>query len=232
MSRRRRCVATWHSCSGRAGSRGPTAAPGRDTFHERSFGESAQIHQAGQGERSPRRRCQLVARGGTVFLDAGTTCLALARRLDGRGPLTVVTRGLETALLLARLRRRRASSWSAARSARSAMAWSAPLSALSFDRLAFDVAFLGADAVDPGRGSGSRRRRRSTSRAGRGLPGEHVVVLADSSKLAPANSAGLAATRADLDPAHRPGGGGIHDRRLRGPRCPGGRRPRTRALTD
>lgn len=38
--------------------------------------------------------------GDSVFLDAGTTCLAVAKRLIGQGERRVVTRGLEAAVML------------------------------------------------------------------------------------------------------------------------------------
>lgn len=38
--------------------------------------------------------------GDSLFIDAGTTCLALAKRLLGQGKRRVITRGLETALVL------------------------------------------------------------------------------------------------------------------------------------
>jgi len=63
----------------------------RDTFHERSFGESERLNQEAKAAIAA-RALDLVPKGGTVFLDAGTTCLALARLLAGRSGLTVVTR--------------------------------------------------------------------------------------------------------------------------------------------
>jgi DeoR/GlpR family transcriptional regulator of sugar metabolism len=157
----------------------------RDTFTERSFGESSQLHT--EAKRAIARvAVDLVPEGGTVFLDAGTTCLALARLLVDRGPLTVVTRGLEAALLLVR-----SPEVSVVVLGGDVRPLShgvvGPLSSLALDRVAFDVAFLGADAVDPARGIGEPTpdetyvKERAASRAA------DVVLLADGSKLAPAS---------------------------------------------
>ena len=72
-------------------------------FHERPVGDSARHRVAAKSAIALRAR-PLVPPGGRVFLDAGTTCAALARLVaadESLGPLTVVTRGLETALVLA-----------------------------------------------------------------------------------------------------------------------------------
>lgn len=128
----------------------------------------------------------LVEPGSTVFLDAGTTCGALARLLAeqdwGGDGLTVVTRGLETAVVLT------ASDHVetvivGGRVRRLSHGVVGPLADLAIDRLGFAVAFLGADAVDPARGVGEPTleeiavKERVAARAGR------VVVLADASKL-------------------------------------------------
>ncbi|WP_324276613.1 hypothetical protein [Blastococcus brunescens] len=124
---------------------------------------------------------------GHVFLDAGTTCLALARVLADRGPLTVVTRGLETALLLARAPRIRVIMLGGQVQSLSHGVAGA-LSEVALARLAFDVAFLGADTVDAGRGLGEPTVEETYVKelvAGRS---EKVVLLADSSKFVPANA--------------------------------------------
>lgn len=154
----------------------------RDAFHERSFTESAQLNQAAK-EAIAAAALPLASSGATVFLDAGTTCLALARQLADRGePVTVVTRGLEAAVLLTR-----APAVEVLMVGGSVRPLShgvvGPLAGLAFDRLAFDVAFLGADAVSPSRGLGEPTveetwvKERAAGRA------ERVVLLADASKL-------------------------------------------------
>ncbi|WP_216852826.1 DeoR/GlpR family DNA-binding transcription regulator [Phytoactinopolyspora halotolerans] len=156
-----------------------------EAFHERPVEESARMRLQAKAAIAAAAR-PLVAAGATVFLDAGTTCSALARLIadddwDGDGPV-VVTRGLETATTLA-------SSDQVdvvilgGRVRRLSHGLVGPLADLALERLSFSVAFLGADAVDPARGVGEPTleetavKERVAARAGR------VVVLADSSKL-------------------------------------------------
>lgn len=156
-------------------------AMAREPFHERSFGESTRLNQEAKA-RIAVTAAALVPERATVFLDAGTTCLALARLLVDRGPLRVVTRGLEAALLLAQSPdvcvvvlggHVRPLSHGLV----------GPLSSVALDRLTFDVAFLGADVVDPERGLGEPTseetdvKERAAGRSGA------VYVLADASKL-------------------------------------------------
>lgn len=157
----------------------------REQFTERSFGESAHVHQAAK-RAIARAAVDLVPVGGTIFLDAGTTCLALARLLVDRGPLTVVTRGLEAALLLIR-----SLDLSVVVLGGDVRPLShgvvGPLSSLALDRVAFDVAFLGADAVDPERGIGEPTTDETYVKERAAARAADVVVLADGSKLAPAS---------------------------------------------
>jgi DeoR/GlpR family transcriptional regulator of sugar metabolism len=159
----------------------------RDTFTEKSFGESAHLHMDAK-RAIAREAVGLVPAGGTVFLDAGTTCLALARLLADRGPLTVVTRGLEAALLLVR-----APELAVVVLGGDVRPLShgvvGPLSSLALDRVAFDVAFLGADAVDPERGIGEPTTDETYVKERAAARAADVVLLADGSKLAPASLA-------------------------------------------
>jgi DeoR/GlpR family transcriptional regulator of sugar metabolism len=162
-------------------------AMARDPFHERSFGESEQLNQDSK-ESIAARALELVPETGTIFLDAGTTCLALARLLGGRSGLTVVTRGLEAALLLARTPGVEVVVLGGqVRPLSHGLV--GPLASVALDRLGFDVAFLGADAVTAERGLGeptvdeTHVKELAASRAAQ------VCVLADSSKLAPTNVA-------------------------------------------
>ena len=157
----------------------------RDVFHERSFGESAQLF-AGAKAAIAAAAAELVPAEASVFVDAGTTCLALARVLADRGPLTVATRGLEAALLLARAPGVRVIMLGGQVQPLSHGVAGA-LSEVALGRLAFDVAFLGADTLHPDRGLGEPTVEETyvkelvAGRSGR------VVVLADSSKFLPAN---------------------------------------------
>lgn len=158
----------------------------RDVFHERSFGESAQLFAAAKAGIAS-AAAGLVPAEASVFVDAGTTCLALARVLADRGPLTVATRGLEAALLLARAPEVRVIMVGGQVQPLSHGVAGA-LSEVALGRLAFDVAFLGADTLHPDRGLGEPTVEETyvkelvAGRSGR------VVVLADSSKFVPANA--------------------------------------------
>lgn len=157
----------------------------RDNFQERSFNESALMNLEAKAAIAA-AAVDLIPARATIFLDAGTTCLALARVLTGRGPLTVVTRGLECAVLLSR-----AAQIDVVMLGGHVRPLShgvvGPLSSMAFERLAFEVAFLGADSVDPVRGLGEPTaeeiyvKQQAASRSG------EVVLLADASKLGPAN---------------------------------------------
>jgi DeoR/GlpR family transcriptional regulator of sugar metabolism len=156
----------------------------RERFHERSFTESEQLQQAAKS-RIAERAVDLVPDGAAVFLDAGTTCLALARLLAERGPRTVVTRGLEAAALLAQ-----------APDVEVVMLGGhvrplshglvGPLAALCLDRMSFDVAVLGADAVDPDRGLGEPTDEETSVKERAASRASEVLLLADASKLGPA----------------------------------------------
>lgn len=162
----------------------------REALQERSFNESEQINRALKSAIAS-RALELVPERGTVFLDAGTTCLALARLLEQRAPLTVVTRGLEAALLLARTPEVTVVMVGGeVRPLSHGVV--GPLSAIALDRLGFDVAFLGTDVVSAEHGPGeptveeSYVKELAATRAGR------VCVLADSSKLSSAHVAAWA----------------------------------------
>ncbi|GAA2073344.1 DeoR/GlpR family DNA-binding transcription regulator [Streptomyces albiaxialis] len=155
-----------------------------EAFQERPVAESALVRPAAKAAIAAAAE-PLVPRSGAVFIDAGTTCAALARRLaEGGHEGLVVTRGLETAALLAD-----APGIDVVMLGGSVRPLShglvGPLTELALDRLSFAVAFLGADAVDPARGVGEPTleetavKERIAARAGR------VVVLADATKLVP-----------------------------------------------
>ncbi|WP_216843629.1 DeoR/GlpR family DNA-binding transcription regulator [Phytoactinopolyspora alkaliphila] len=157
-----------------------------EAFHERPIEESARTRLQAKGAIAVAAR-PLVSPGATVFIDAGTTCAALARLIaehDWAGdPPVVVTRGLETATILAssdqvdvvilggRIRRL-------------SHGVVGPLTDLALDRLSFSVAFLGADAVDPARGIGEPTLEETAVKERIAAHSQRVAVLADSSKLA------------------------------------------------
>lgn len=153
-------------------------------FHERPIGDSVR-HRTEAKAAIARTAVGMVPPGGRVFVDAGTTCGALARLVaadEGLGPLTVVTRGLETAVVLAdaehvelhllggRLRRL-------------SHGVVGPPATLGLDRMSFDVAFLGADAVDPARGVGEPTLDETVLKEQVAGVAQRTVVLADVTKV-------------------------------------------------
>jgi DeoR/GlpR family transcriptional regulator of sugar metabolism len=180
-----------------------------ETFHERSVDESARVRLQAKGAIAA-AAAPLVPEGATIFLDAGTTCTALAARLLDHTGLTVVTRGLETAATLAASRtvdvvvlggRLRPTSHGLV----------GPLTDLALDRMVFDLAVLSCDAVDPVRGLGEPTLEETTAKERVAARARRTVVLADSTKLAPTPApawAGLPAgwtliTDAETDAATR-----------------------------
>jgi DeoR/GlpR family transcriptional regulator of sugar metabolism len=153
-----------------------------EVFHERPFTESERLNLDAKAAIAG-VAVDLVPAEGTVFLDAGTTCLALARLLVERGPLTVVTRGLEAAVLLARARGIDVV-MTGGRVQPLSHGVIGPLASLALERLRFDVAFLGADAIDPTRGLGEPTVEETWVKEQAAAGADQVVVLADSSKLA------------------------------------------------
>ncbi|MGO3309895.1 MAG: DeoR/GlpR family DNA-binding transcription regulator, partial [Brevibacterium aurantiacum] len=89
----------------------------------------------------------------TVFLDAGSTTVRLAERIRDRQDLTIITRGLEIALALAHPMGPKVIMVGGEVSTMSHGTTGA-LSDHALSRLHVDVAFLGADAVDPAKGLG------------------------------------------------------------------------------
>ncbi|MGH3306574.1 MAG: DeoR/GlpR family DNA-binding transcription regulator [Nocardioides sp.] len=156
----------------------------RESFQERSFNESSLIGRRAKAAIAA-AAADLVPAGGSVFVDAGTTCLALARILAERAPLRVATRGLEAALLLTRV-----PDIDVVLVGGHVQPLShgvvGPLASMVLDRLAFDVAFLGADAVDPDRGLGEPTVEETDVKERAAGSATEVVLLADASKIGPA----------------------------------------------
>lgn len=156
-----------------------------ETFHERPIGESSKVASAAKAAIAT-AALAMVPTSGTVFIDAGTTCGALARRLAGstaHAGLTVVTRGLETAVALADAQDIEVVLLGG-RVRRMSHGLIGPLTDLALDRLSFQHAFLGADAVDPARGIGEPTLEETVVKERVALRSARVAVLADVSKLA------------------------------------------------
>jgi DeoR/GlpR family transcriptional regulator of sugar metabolism len=154
-----------------------------EAFHERPVGESALVRRRAKAAIAG-AALDLVPETGAIFVDAGTTCVALARRLveaaGGHG--LMVTRGLETAAVLAESPeidvvmlggRVRPLSHGLV----------GPLTDLALERMSFAAAFLGADAVDPHRGVGEPTLEETAVKERVAARARRVVVLADATKL-------------------------------------------------
>jgi DeoR/GlpR family transcriptional regulator of sugar metabolism len=154
-----------------------------EPFHERSVRDSARVR-TGAKAAIARLAEPLVPVGGRVFLDAGTTCGALARLIaadEGLGPLTVVTRGLETAVVLADAEHVEVELLGG-RLRRMSHGLVGPLATLALERMSFDIAFLGADAVDPQRGVGEPTVEETVLKEQVAGLARRSVVLADLTK--------------------------------------------------
>ncbi|MFR9673982.1 DeoR/GlpR family DNA-binding transcription regulator [Streptomyces sp. TR06-5] len=161
-----------------------------EAFHERPIGESARVRTGAKAEIAA-AALSLVPATGAFFVDAGTTCAALARRVSrsanvpdsgGRGPGPAATRGLETAVALSESGDLEVLmlGGSVQRMSHGVVG---PLADLALERLAFSVAFLGGDAVDPQRGIGEPTLEETVIKERIAARADHVVVLADAEKL-------------------------------------------------
>lgn len=117
----------------------------------------------------------------TIFLDAGSTTARLAERIRDRSDLTVITRGLEIALTLAHPAGPKVIMVGGEVSTMSHGTTGA-LSDHALGRIHVDVAFLGADAVDPDTGLGEPTLDEARTKELIAARAQRVIVLADSSK--------------------------------------------------
>ena len=150
-------------------------------FTEKSVDENVHIHFS-QKVDIAKIAAALVPENSTVFIDAGSTCNFLSEQLIHHRELTVVTRGLEIATTLA-----------SARNVKLVMVGGlmrplshglvGPLAELAIQRLHFDVAFFGADAVDPRLGLGEPTIEELSIKEKVAERSDHTYVLADSAKL-------------------------------------------------
>jgi DeoR/GlpR family transcriptional regulator of sugar metabolism len=125
----------------------------------------------------------MIRDGQTVFLDTGTTTLELARALAARHVQCLVATsslvvagelwsrdGIELLLLGGRVRR-------------GSPDLVGPATELMLDRLTADLAFIGADAIAPGRGSFADDAEAARVAERMAAHARRVVVVADTSKL-------------------------------------------------
>lgn len=153
------------------------------TFRENSIGESALRAAHAKNAIAETAFAQL-PRDGTIFLDAGTTCAALARRIAAHPdyPLTIVTRGLETILALVDAPHIRLILLGGTLR-RMSHGMTGALSLLALERLHFAQCYLGADAVCVERGIGEPTLEETVIKKTVAARSGAVYVLADSGKL-------------------------------------------------
>jgi DeoR/GlpR family transcriptional regulator of sugar metabolism len=148
---------------------------------EPSLQAKEHVHRADK-DAIARRAAALVGRGDVLLLDAGTTVGRLAWHLRQRDGITVVTNGLSTLLALAdapgvevivlggRLRRPNE-------------AFLGPEVDLALRRYRPDLAFLGADGVEPTRGLNCPSPEQASVKELMAAAARQAWVLADHSKL-------------------------------------------------
>lgn len=160
---------------------GGAVAAQRITF-EFEFDERRRSHRA-QKRRIGRASADRIRDGQTVFLDTGTTTLELARALANRDTQCLIAtsslliaselwgrEGIELLLLGGRVRR-------------GSPDLVGPATELMLDRLTADLAFIGADAIDPARGSFADDAEAARVAERMAAHARRVVVVADGSKL-------------------------------------------------
>lgn len=157
---------------------GASAAP---PFQERELSERFTVEHDAKAAIGV-RAAELIPARATVFLDAGSTCGALARQIWGRDGLTVLTRSLDSALYLASSPHVEVIV-TGGKVARTSHGLEGPLADFSLGRYMVDVAFLGVDAVDPTDGAGEPTLPEAHVKQTAARRSRRVVVLADATKL-------------------------------------------------
>jgi len=151
-------------------------------FHEFTFTEARERATAAKSAIAELALEHLPEQG-LIFLDAGTTCAELARHIAQKTtqPLTIVTRGLESAieflevphietiLLGGRIRK-------------VSHAMVGPLTEHVLERMHFAISFLGANTVDVERGIGEPTFEEIRSKECAAHHSDKIVVLADCNK--------------------------------------------------
>lgn len=118
----------------------------------------------------------------TVFIDAGSSCAQILPYLRGRGPLTVVTRGLEIALALADDPELEVIVVGG-RVFQNSHSLSGALTTMVLERLSVDIAFIGCDSVHPSDGVGEPTAEEAHTKELVAHRATTSVVLAHAQKL-------------------------------------------------
>ena len=127
-----------------------------------------------------RAAAAIVEPGQTVFLDAGTTTLELARALRGRSDVTVATNSVPIAVELGG-RVRLVLTGGTVRE--STLALIGPLAERSIEQMHVDIAFVGMNGVSASAGFTTPTWEEAATKARMIAAARVAVVLADSSKL-------------------------------------------------
>lgn len=124
---------------------------------------------------------------GVIFLDTGSTCAALAALIEPHEDLTVVTRGLSIAALLAN---RGVNVIMVGGSvAKLSQGTAGPFAEEILRSLRFSIAFCGVDALDPAEGIGEPTVEEISVKKLVAARSDNLVILADYTKLAPSTVA-------------------------------------------
>ncbi len=152
------------------------------TFTELALGERTGMQTRAKAAIAQAAADLVPTGAGTVFLDAGSTCAQLAEHLRQRDDLTIVTRGLEIAVLLATPGGPRVVVLEG-EVATMSHGIVGPSVSEGLARFRFDVAFLGADAVNPLDGVGEPTLEEALTKEVAAARAARVVVLADATKV-------------------------------------------------
>jgi DeoR family transcriptional regulator, fructose operon transcriptional repressor len=156
--------------------RGGALPPSR---FEPSFGEKETVNRA-QKAAIAQVAAHLVEQGQTVFLDAGTTTLELARALRSRPDVTVATNSVPVAMELANRVRLIVTGGSVKEQT---LALVGPLAERSIEQMHVDIAFIGMNGVSATAGLTTPTWEEAATKSRMIGAARVAVVLADSTKL-------------------------------------------------
>ncbi|MBI2914740.1 MAG: DeoR/GlpR transcriptional regulator [Firmicutes bacterium] len=152
----------------------------RSTTFELSYNAKQDLR-AGEKRRIGERAALLVRDGDTVILDAGTTTLEIAKRLDRRRNLTVVTNSLPIASELAGSRNI-ALIITGGLLRETSLSLVGPLAQQAVAALNADLAFIGVDGISAERGISTPDMVEAQTKRAMISAASRVVVVADQSK--------------------------------------------------
>ena len=156
--------------------RGGALPPSR---FEPTFGDKATTNRS-QKISIARAAAALVEPGQTVFLDAGTTTLELARLLRSRSDITVASNSVPVAFELANSARLILTGGTAREAT---LALVGPLAERAIEQMHADLAFVGMNGVSPQAGLTTPTWEEAATKSRMIATARSAVVLADSSKL-------------------------------------------------